>query len=43
MVHELDICVLCAFLRRLCVHLRAFLCAFGGRFRGHFMAVLCAF
>ena len=30
---------LCAFLRRLCVHLRAFLCAFGGRFRGHFMAV----
>ena len=34
---------LCTFLRRLCVHLRAFLCAFGGCFRGHFMAVLCAF
>ena len=42
---------LCAFLRRLCVHLRAFFCVFfffffwggGGRFRGHFMAVLCAF
>ena len=32
-----------AFLRRLCVHLGAFLCAFGGRFHGHFMAVLCVF
>ena len=43
MVHELRICVFVCILRRLCVHLRAFLCAFGGTFRGHFMAVLCAF
>ena len=38
---------LCAFLRRLCVHLRAFLGAFvgggGGGGGGHFMAVLCGF
>ena len=31
---------LCAFLRRPCVHLRAFLCAFRGRFRGH-LWLLC--
>ena len=34
MVQELGICVLCAFLRRLCVHLGAFLWAFGGVFVG---------
>ena len=34
--------VLCAFLRRLCVHLRAFLCAFGGG-GGVFVGILWLF
>ena len=32
---------LCAFLRRLCVHLRAFLCAFGGGGGGSWASYGC--